>query len=111
MVPAAQANGRQRADDIRYDIVEIECAAIRQEALEEFRSDAQDAGAGDEREVERASPGGVEDPVEAGGEDEEGEGVDDFVVDVGVDLDGGEPGVCCCCDEEEEGSWTRSPVG
>lgn len=41
---------------------------------------------------------GVDDPVEDDGEEEEGEGVEDLVVDVGADLEGGEAGVAC---EEE----------
>lgn len=46
--------------------------------------------------MEGAAPRGVEDPVEAGGEDEEGEEVEDLVVYEGVDLEGGEASIRCC---------------
>lgn len=47
---------------------------------------------------------GVDDPVEDYGEEEEGEGVEDFVVDVGSDLEGGEAGVACEEQQQEEDS-------
>lgn len=55
--------------------------------------------------MDGAAPGGIEDPVETRCEDEEGEEVQGFVVDVIVfELEGGETGVGCCCDAEEESS-------
>lgn len=47
---------------------------------------------------------GVDDPVEDDGEEEEREGVEDFVVDVGSDLEGGEAGVACEEEQQEEDS-------
>lgn len=47
---------------------------------------------------------GVDDPVEDYGEEKEGEGVEDFVVDVGSDLEGGEAGVACEEEQQEEDS-------
>lgn len=47
---------------------------------------------------------GVDDPVEDDGEEEEGEGVEDLVVDVGADLEGGEAGVACEEEQQEEDS-------
>lgn len=47
---------------------------------------------------------GVDDPVEDDGEEEEGEGVEDFVVDVGSDLEGSEAGVACEEEQQEEDS-------
>jgi hypothetical protein len=55
--------------------------------------------------VQGTSARSVEDPVEAGCKDEEGEAVKDFVVDVYIQLEGGKTGVTCCCEEEEESSW------
>lgn len=46
----------------------------------------------------------VDDPVEDDGEEEEGEGVEDLVVDVGADLEGGEAGVACEEEQQEEDS-------
>jgi hypothetical protein len=76
--------------------------------LEELRADSEDACANEESEVETPSPRGVEDPVEASCEDEEGEEVKNFVVYYGVDLQRGEPGIPRCCDEEEECSCVMS---
>lgn len=47
---------------------------------------------------------GVDDPVEDDGEEEEGDGVEDFVVDVGSDLEGGQAGVACEEEQQEEDS-------
>lgn len=47
---------------------------------------------------------GVDDPVEDDGEEEEGEGVEDLVVDVSADLKGGEAGVACEEEQQEEDS-------
>lgn len=47
---------------------------------------------------------GVDDPVEDDGEEEEGEGVENLVVDVGSDLEGGEAGVACEEEQQEEDS-------
>lgn len=47
---------------------------------------------------------GVDDPVEDDGEEEEGDGVEDFVVDVGSDLEGGQASVACEEEQQEEDS-------
>lgn len=47
---------------------------------------------------------GVDDPVEDNGEEEEGEGVEDLVVDVGPDLKRCEAGVACEEEQQEEDS-------
>lgn len=43
---------------------------------------------------------GVDDPVEDDGEEEEGKGVEDFVVDVDPNLEGGQ--ACVACEEEQQ---------
>jgi len=105
VVPRAQAQRRQRARQVGHDIVEVEGPAIGEQALQDLGANAEHERADDEREVEGAAPRGVEDPVEGGGQDEEGDAVQDLVVDHGVDLDGGQPGVACDCEQGEEGSW------
>ena len=70
--------------------------------LKNLGADTKDAGANEERDVEVSSAGCIEDPVEAGGEDEKGQTMEDFVVDIGVELQGGQTRVACCGEEEEE---------
>lgn len=88
MVPRAQADAGERADDVGDDVVEVELAAVGEEALEELGADAEDEGADGEGEVEGAAAVGVEDPVEDDGEEEEGCEVEDFVVYVLAELEG-----------------------
>ena len=88
MVPATQRERRQRPHYIRHDIVDVECAAVGNDMLQDLGSDAQESGADEEGEVEIPAPRGVENPVETGGEDEECEAVEDFVVDVAFGLEG-----------------------
>lgn len=57
--------------------------------------------------MEGAAAVGVDDPVEDHGEEEEGEGVEDLVVDVGADLERGEAGVACEEEQQEEDSCVR----
>jgi hypothetical protein len=57
--------------------------------------------------VKGSSAVGVDDPVEDDGEEEEGEGVEDLVVNVGPDLEGGEAGVACEEEKQEEDSCLR----
>lgn len=54
--------------------------------------------------MEGSAAVGVDDPVEDDGEEEECEGVEDFVVDVGADLEGGEASVACEEEQQEEDS-------
>jgi len=108
MVPRTQANRRQRPGDIRNDIIEVKLPVIRQDILKELRANSKDACANEQREVETPSPRGVEDPVEAGCEDEEGKEMEEFVVYYGVDLQRSESGIPRCCDEEEECSCVMS---
>jgi hypothetical protein len=53
---------------------------------------------------------GIEDPVEAGGEDEKGDGVQDLVVDVGVELEAGQAQIGGRETEEEECAFNMSNV-
>lgn len=54
--------------------------------------------------MEGTAPVGVEDPVEGDGEEEKGQEVEDFVVDVEGEVEAGEAGVACEEEEEEEDS-------
>lgn len=105
VVPAAQAQGAEGADDVGDDVVEVEDAAVGQEALQELGADAEAEGAHDEGEVQGAAAVGVDDPVEDDGEEEEGEQVQDLVVDVEVDLEGGQAGIACEDEQQEESAW------
>lgn len=82
MIPRTQPHGRQTPEDIGEDVVGVEVATVWEEGLQEFGSDAEEGGADGESEVEGAAARGVEDPVEAEGEEEEGQEVEGFVVDV-----------------------------
>lgn len=104
VVPGAQADGGEGPHDVGDDVVEVEDAFVGDEALQDLGSDAEYEGADEEGDVEGAAAGGVEDPVEGGGEDEEGEGVQGFVVDERVDLERGQTGVARYCEEEEKGT-------
>lgn len=104
MIPRADPHGDQAPEDIGEDVVRVEVAAVREEGLQEFAADAEEGGADGEGEVEGAAARGVEDPVEAEGQEEEGQEVEGFVVDVQRDLEGGEAEVGGCEEEEEEGS-------
>ena len=76
--------------------------------MKELRANPEDACANEKREVETSSPRRVKDPVEAGGEDEEGEEMEEFVVHYAVDLQRSESSIPRCCDEEEESSCVMS---
>ena len=76
--------------------------------MKELRANSTDARANEQREVETPSPRGVEDPVEAGCEDEEGQEMEQFVVYDSVYLQRRESGIPRCCDEEEESSCVKS---
>ena len=54
--------------------------------MQDLRANAEETGADEESEVEISPARSVEDPVEAGGEAEEGYAMQDFVIDHGVDL-------------------------
>lgn len=104
MVPAAQAQAGEAADNVGDDVVEVKVPAVGQEALQELGPDAEAEGARDEGEVEGAPAVGVDDPVEDDGEEEEGQEVEELVVDVDVDVQGGQAGIACQQEEEEEDS-------
>jgi hypothetical protein len=72
MVPTTQPDGAETPHHIREDVEEVETAAVVEEVLEDFRADAQSCGAGEEGKVHGAAAGGVWDPVEEEGEEEEG---------------------------------------
>lgn len=105
MVERAQAQGAERADEVGDDVVKVKVAAVGQEALQELGADAQAQRADDEREVQRAPAVGVEDPVEGDREQEEGEQVQDLVVDVEGEVERRQASVACEEEEEEEHSW------
>jgi len=86
VVPTTDAYGRQAANDVGYDVVEIEDPAIVQEPLQYFRTNAENEGAGEKSNVQVSTTGGIEDPVETGCENEEREGMEDLVIDVCVEL-------------------------
>lgn len=64
VVPAAQTNGAEATDHIGHDIEWVKRTVIGQEALYDFRANAQAKCANKQRQVKRAPPCGVKDPVE-----------------------------------------------
>lgn len=89
MVPSAQADGAEAADDIGEEVEEVEGAAVREEALDDLGADAEDEGADDEAQVQRTPARGVGDPVEGEREEEEGDEVEEFVVGLELSWDRG----------------------
>lgn len=87
MVPGAEADAGEGADDVGDDVPDVEGAAVGEDGLEDFGADAEAGGADEKGEVEGAAAGGVDDPVKYQGEEEEGQEVEDFVVDEGVPLE------------------------
>jgi hypothetical protein len=73
MINRAQPRRRKRAYHVGNHIVDIEDPPVGDKSLEKLGADSETEGADYECEVEGASAGGVEDPVEDDGEDEEGE--------------------------------------
>ena len=63
--------------------------AIRKQALQRFGADPKSKRDNNESEVENSAPSGIKDPVEGDGQEEKGEEVQDFWVDL-RDLDGTE---------------------
>ncbi len=108
MIQTAQRQCTRGTSNIGHNIVEIKDPAIGEETLEEFGADSKDTGADEEGKVEGPSPRGIEDPVEAGGEEKKGEAMEDLVVDYGVDLEGGEPSVGRDSEKEEKGACIMS---
>jgi len=102
VVPRAQTLAGLAADDVGDDVVDVEDAAVGQEALQKFGPDAEDARADDEGEVQRAPAVGVEDPVEDERQDEEGEEVQDLVVE--VEMERAEARIAGEKEEDEEDS-------
>lgn len=117
VVPAAEADGADAADDVGQEVEGIEGAAIGQQTLDDLGTNAQDERADDEGQVQGATAGGVGDPVEDQREQEEGDDVQELVI--GLQL-GGHAGVGAVRqetdvggedDEEDEGAcrrWGRS---
>lgn len=64
MVPAANGQCSQAADNISDDVIKVKVAAVGQETLQEFGADAQAKSADDEGKVKGASAIGVGDPIE-----------------------------------------------
>ncbi|KAK0721478.1 hypothetical protein B0T21DRAFT_351428 [Apiosordaria backusii] len=95
MIPRTNSYRSERADKVGDDIVDIKLPTVGEETLEDLGADAEADGADAEGEVEGASAGGVDYPVEGEGEEEEGEEVEGFVVEGegGGELEGGEAGV------------------
>jgi hypothetical protein len=89
MVPSAQADGAEAADDIGEEVEEVEGAVVREEALDDLGADAEDEGADDEAQVQRAPARGIGDPVKCEREEEEGDEVQEFVVRLELSWDRG----------------------
>lgn len=64
MVPAAQTNSAETSDHIGNDVKWVEGTIIREEALDYFGANTEAKGADQESQVQSASAGGIEDPVE-----------------------------------------------
>jgi hypothetical protein len=79
MEPVCHCYRKETAQNICENIVGIPVAAVGQEALNDFATDAEDERAGDEREVEDALAACVEDEVEGQREKEEIDEVEGFV--------------------------------
>lgn len=56
--------------------------AIGKQALQRFGTEAKSKCNDKESEVENPAPSRIEDPVEGGGQEEEGEEMEDFVIDL-----------------------------
>ena len=89
MVPAAEADSAETANDVGEEVERVEVAAVGENALDDFGADAEDQGADKKGQVEVAAAGGVEDPVEDEGEEEEGDDMEEFVVGLELGRDGG----------------------
>lgn len=83
MIPTTYRQRHQTSHDVRYNIEGVELSPVGECSLYHLRADSEDGGAGCEGEVKSAAPRGIHDPVECGGEDEEYDEVEDFVVRVG----------------------------
>ncbi len=79
MIPIRDADGCQRAEDVGKDVPWVEGAVVGEQALCDFAANAKQEGADEEREVEDAPTGGVEDEVEGCREREEAQEVEGFV--------------------------------
>ena len=78
-------------------------AACKQ-ALQRFRAKSKSKGDDKEREIEKPAPSGIEDPVEGGGQDEEGDEMQDLLVDL-RDLGRTEMYICSSEEDKEECAW------
>lgn len=87
MVPRAQPQPQQAADDVGDNVVEVKVAVVEQEALQKPGAPAQDQRAYHKRHVDRPAAVRVDDPVEDDGEEEEGEEVQQLVVDEVAELE------------------------
>lgn len=107
VVPVAEGEPGKTAHDVGDDVVEVEDAAVGQEALEELGANAEDGGADDQGKVRGAPAIRVDDPVEDHGQQEKGEEVQDLVVNVGVELQRREADVAGEEAEQEEDTCGR----
>lgn len=110
MVPAAQADGAQAADEVGDEVEGVEGAVVGKEALNDLGADAEDESTDDQRELETAAAGCIRGPVEYKREEEEGHDMEEFVVGLksGWDRGGGamreEANVGCKDQDEDEGT-------
>ncbi len=65
MIPAADCEGGEGADDVGEDVEGVEGALVGEEALDHFGADTERERYGDEGEVEGAAARAVNYPVEA----------------------------------------------
>lgn len=105
VVPGAEGDSHTAADHVGGDVVKVELAVVGEDALDELGADAEDEGADDEGQVEGSAAIGVDDPVEDGGEEEEGDKVEDLVVDVLAELDRCQAGVGGDEEQQHKGAW------
>ncbi len=74
------------------------------QALQRFRTESKAQGDDKESEVEKPAPSGIEDPVEGDGQDEEGDEMQDFLIDL-RDLGRTEMYICSSEEDKEECAW------
>lgn len=106
MIPTVQRQRKSTTQNIRHNVIKIKLSAIiRNQALYELAPDTEYSGADNECEFQVAVPRGVEHPVEADCEEEEGEEVKSFIVYDTVELKGGKAGVASEDEEADECAW------
>lgn len=80
MVPAAQADCAEAADEVGEDVEGVEWAVVGENGLDDLGADAEGEGADEQGQLQRTAAGGIRDPVEDEGEEEECDDVEEFVV-------------------------------